>query len=1589
MAQRQYTDADQLFGDLYIDVQTAPCQLTSRIKQAIGSVQTFVQRTMLGLEPSAKLAEEAAREWSWRKSYRVWEANRKIFLYPENWIYPELRDDKSPFFKQLESDLRQKDLTDDVAEDAFARYLESLEEVAKLEVVAVYHQKDDGDDEHDAIDVLHVVGRTRLEPNRHFYRTRVDGSYWTSWEPIELDIDADHLVLTVVNRRIHLFWPVFETKPDEKQPGVKANAAGPAARKHVEIRLAWSELHHQKWSARRVSKGDPITFSPSVDPRRFTFVASTESAVHCLLNPGLWLPGHRGLFRLGHFEIQACGGQVQSHNRGLTFENEDADLKDLDALAAKTQKDASNSHVDLAQLTKDLEALNKLLQKVNADPAALAAEINAAQSDEVMLTLPALTVRVYQDDTQIPDTKIDPSMPDAQDKDTLTVPVALDAGSQLVTVLGHAPTRFRVLAPHNVNYGSVDTYAELDPLFYKDDSRTFFAELKVTSHTEWLQGSKAYPGLTLGGGTPKRADARIGPAGSALATWAIEPPEESLFAHTYTDKGYRFWNFYHPHACDFLAALRRGGVAGLLSWPAQKTNQNKSIQFASSDQFSAYQPNAAIVNTPYPLENVDFSFGGPYARYNWEVFFHIPYLVATRLLQNQRFEEAQKWFHYMFDPSSGGAGKAPQRFWKVKPFFENDNLATIQEDLAIAAQVTPGTSEMKSLLGFEGAIVRGEIDAQIDVWKKNPFNPHAIARLRPLAYQKAVVMKYLENLIAWGDQLFRRDTLEAINEATQLYILASQILGARPVAVHPPDAPPARTYAEIEALDLGPFSDPVVPAEALVTKPVFSAGLLGGFGTAYEPPPDVNTLLFCIPPDDMLLGLWDTVADRLFKLRHCMNIDGVVRQLPLFEPPIDPALLVQAAAAGVDLTSALDDMSPILPAYRFSVMHAKAVELASGVSALGGAFLAALEKRDAEGLARLRSGQEIDLLTAVREVKAQQLRETQETRQGLDAALEIATVRRDYYAGLPKVSAGEILALETSQAGMIIGTVAQAISSGASSAHAVPTVTFGVAGWAGSPMTVTMAGGEVAGTALDSAAHGMSVYAGMLRDGAATQGTLAGYDRRWDEWKFQQRLAEKEIRQIGKQIAAADIRVAIAEKDLENHDLQIQHAREVGDYLRDKLTNEELYDWMSAELSTVYFQTYKLAYDTAKRAEKAYRYERAVETSSYVTFGYWDSLKRGLLAGERLQHDLRRLEGAYLEQNVREFEITRHVSLAALRPDELMALRETGTCTIHLDEKLFDLDYPGHYLRRIKSVSVTIPAVNGPYTGVNCTMRLASSSVRKSTKDAGSAASYARSADDSRFADGYVPVTTTIVTSSAQNDGGVFELNFRDERYLPFEGAGAMGTWNVSLPKATNGFDVSMVSDLILHVRYTARYGGDAFRDAVTGSVVKAPRGGQRLFSLRTEFPEAWERFMNPDDALTQVLNVDIDASAFPYLAGNAIPAASRVTIYARWSSATAYLTTQPLTLDVAAGGASSTTPVILDQKLVTGSVSAAMALKELTPPPASVLGSWKLSVQRASLGSLPAGLFTAGPPGSPSLSRLDDTLQDVWVLVEHTQTVP
>ena len=315
---------------------------------------------------------------------------------------------------------------------------------------------------------------------------------------------------------------------------------------------------------------------------------------------------------------------------------------------------------------------------------------------------------------------------------------------------------------------------------------------------------------------------------------------------------------------------------------------------------------------------------------------------------------------------------------------------------------------------------------------------------------------------------------------------------------------------------------------------------------------------------------------------------------------------------------------------------------------------------------------------------------------------------------------------------------------------------------------------------------------------------------------------------------------------------RIESSVEIQDFLRDKFTNHELYLFLQQETAALYHETYELAILAARQAQHAFNYERGYTTRKFLPETSWDTLREGLLAGERLQLAVRQMEKAYQDENWREYELTKHVSLRLNFPLAFLRLQTTGICEIELPEWLFDLDYPGHYMRRIKNVTLTIPTDVGPYTGVHCRLTLLSSTTRidprlnelpvaccepedeccdcepcccrKRTPNG-----YELVLGDTRVVKAYA-ATEAIATSSGQNDSGLFELSFRDERYLPFEFAGAVSRWRIELPLETNYFDFDTLSGVVLRLNYTAREGGEVLRAAGGADArCRLPGDGLRL----------------------------------------------------------------------------------------------------------------------------------------------------------------
>ena len=716
--------------------------LTSRIKQAISSTQLFVDRCLLNLETGIVLNPDFTRQWNtWRDRYRIWEANRKIFLYPENWIEPELRDDKSPFFKELESQLKQNEITAQTAEDALRGYLEKLDTVANLEIVGVYPDSLTG--------IVHVIGRTRNIPHQYFY-TRQIKSVWSAWEKIDLDIEGGHILPVVWHNRLLLFWAQFTEKEAQDPAGFDVPAADeniPPNPKYLEIKLAWSEYKNGKWTAKKISKDSISTLNnivnslgninKNVDKKQIILASRFLDSKLCI-QLFAWAEPYRKYFdkqKLDGFYFESCNSAPSIFPNSLL----------------------------------PLEYF-EILDNTNSDGMKL------GEKDPVFKFPPG-------DDTlSIFNTG-------------LCKPHIADA-SRLV-LFNNTPGTYQLLPDH---HDISENYFE--PFFYSNEHNNFYVhplvgfrrppidDISVITQGAIISRRQTDPMPPLNGpiASASAASVALAPVGPALASRnkILNPFTLGTLSlpPVFFGKHYAFQTFYHPYVCDLIKTLNTDGIEGTYKSQVLDTDgrfkdgiQNKlpSQIFVAN---GAYNPTKAV-QRPYPVEQVDFNHSGLYSIYNWELFFHIPLLIATRLSQDQKFAEARKWFHYIFDPtrSSSLDISGPERFWIPRPFKE---------------EIRKGILTIEELLNQDGP----DLDRQLSTWESNPFNPHAIVRLRISAYMRSTLKKYIDNLIAWGDHLFAQDTLETINEATLLYVSAANLLGRKP------DQVPARaTPQEIFVFD--------------------------------------------------------------------------------------------------------------------------------------------------------------------------------------------------------------------------------------------------------------------------------------------------------------------------------------------------------------------------------------------------------------------------------------------------------------------------------------------------------------------------------------------------------------------------------------------------------------------------------------------------------------------------------------------------------------------------------------------------------------------------------------------------------------------
>ena len=1472
-------DADGLFDFFLIDVQMGACMETSRIKQAISSVQAFVNRCLLNLETGISPSDLPDRnQWEWMKNYRVWEANRKVFLYPENWLEPEWRDDRSPFFRDLEGEITQNDITSAGTEQAFRNYVKQLNEVSQLEIVGMYNDGDTG--------FTHIFGRSHAAPYQYYYRTLNTPAppfQWSAWDKVQVDIRGTeegensgvHLVPIVWKSRLFLFWPEFMAKD-------KNTSETPQP--YWEIRLAWTEYQSGRWAAKQLSKefvkSEVYTNNlyqyklvPLINPSSKLLSLSVIIPPADHFTVGYVYP--RESFQ-GAFHLADIQGKIEVSKKGVlnarTYTKKIIKSIGNDVSSVNDPNNSTFKYYD--GIVYKIGGYHNFFSGVKRfDSPSLSFSLrlkghNYLAESPVHTLISSSEIEDFQKKLEQPffyqDNErtyyVDTDMTSYYVNEPLLVKKA-DAVKYIAFEQRRIPST-RLVKP------KLSTSEYKNPRANQPQAGALAAAVN-------LQAASAFAPLVQYAAPFSMLDLRV-----IIPTTGVKKEANSLI----------FYPFFHPYSGDFITQLNQGGVAQLMEADTDETQfpakPDPKLLEKSPTASESYAPKLTdgFVSSKSEIK-IHFDYSDAYALYNWELFFHAPLYIAIQLSKNGKYAEAMRWFHYIFDPTTSEGD--PQstdslaRYWKVKPFrtASKENLFDYLENINQKAE-------------------------QVDAWKDNPFKPHLIARSRNIPYMKHVVFKYVENLLAWGDDLFRRDTMESINEALQLYIIAAHLLGRRPEKMPERGRILVQTYSSLRN-DLDVLSNALVPMEnyfphssAILSNGNEQATHLLGLGKAFY---------FCIPSNEKMLQYWDTLSDRLFKIRHCQNIEGVERRLALFEPPIDPALLINAQNKGLNISQVLDELNSPMPIYRFVYLVQRATELCNEVKSLGGSLLAAIEKRDNEALTRLRSSHEIQLLQLITSMREHAVLEARSNFDGLKISRETAKKRMAYYLELLGVTDKEVPDLPqlaanlTADSALPVDTVMveerpdvdvslvegeakgvklinkekedfnktdrandlQNLASGsdalASLIHLFPDTIIG-----GFGVKVRWGGFNIA-NGLSSTSTVLRLFSNVSNSNALKASKMASYIRRDQEWVFQANQAGREIIQIDKQIVAAEIRLRMAEKELAQQRQQIRNAEEVEQFLQTKFSNTELYQWMREQLKVLHRQSYQIAFDMAQKAEKALSFELG-RPISVIRYDYWDQGYEGLMAGEKLHFAIRQLEKIQHEENRRELEITKHISLNQLHPLALLQLRETGKCDFAVPEELFDLDFPGHYFRRIKSVSITIPCIAGPYTTVNATLRLKNNSIRINT--GGEPYQRKQDEEDERFRDHVVGIQS-IATSSAQNDAGLFELNFRDERYLPFEGSGAISEWTLEMmeDKALRQFDYNTIADVIVHLRYTARE--DSSLKTVTVSHLKDLTNAlgkvplQRLFSLHYDFPNEWHAWTKQN----QALSIQLDKRHFPYFA--------------------------------------------------------------------------------------------------------------------------
>jgi hypothetical protein len=575
-------------------------------------------------------------------------------------------------------------------------------------------------------------------------------------------------------------------------------------------------------------------------------------------------------------------------------------------------------------------------------------------------------------------------------------------------------------------------------------------------------------------------------------------------------------------------------------------------------------------------------------------------------------------------------------------------------------------------------------------------------------------------------------------------------------------------------------------------------------------------LTFCIPANPATVQLRQHAELCLQKVRDCKNIAGL-------DLCLDPYGATTADLTGADagnLRSTLASGLQPMP-YHYATLIERTKQLVELSRQIESSMLQFISSADQAQYEELKARQDLELTQAG--VQQKELQVIQATDGVASAKLQRdrAQLQASHFSGL--LANGWTVNEQLQVANLAVASVHQ---------HAAAIASW-IGIWFGQSNVSTAIGTSGAAWAMNSQFHGL----------------LASFERRNQEWQYDLALARQDVQTGELQITVAQDQLGVANQEQVIATLQADHARTLVDFLANKFLNADLYEWMASVLEQVYRFFLQQATQLARLAELQLAFERQEPPASIIKADYWErpttdltpdvgasttgtNSVRGLTGSARLLRDVYELDQYAFAKNQRKQQLSETFSLAELDPFAFQVFRQSGRLPFATPMSLFDRRFPGHYLRLIKRVRVSVVALIPPTMGIRASL----SSVGPTRVTIGP--------------DVFRTVTIQrdpqlVAYTSPANATGLFDLDAQPELLVPFEGLGVDGQWVFELPLSANPFDFDAIADVLITFDYTSLYSPD-YQQQVLATLDRR-FSADRAFSFHDEFEDAWYYLNNPD----------------------------------------------------------------------------------------------------------------------------------------------